>query len=164
MRFYHYETELTPQAFDKALAAIEQAIHFDPKYGLAWAILSHLDADNYALGFREMEAPLNKALSCAQKGLVLAPGNQFAHDALKLVYFNPGDKDFFLKHVEETIALNTKAPCILGVAGWHMALIGEWARGVALLGKGMKLNPYHPLDFTWRPTWTAFAGVILKMP
>ncbi len=146
LRFYHYETELTLQAFDKALAALEQATRLEPNYGLAWAMLGHLHADNYAMGFREMAAPLDKALLYAQKGVALAPGNQFARDALTLVYFHQGDKKFFLKHVEETIALNPNAPYIVGVAGWHMALYGEWERGLALLKKGMKLNPYHP---TW---------------
>ena len=151
LRFYHYETELTPQAFDNALAALEQAVQIDPEYGLAWAMLGHLHADNYALGFREMAAPLDKALNLAQKGVALAPGNQFARDAISLVYFHLGDKDFFLQHVEETIALNPNSPYIIGVAGWHMALCGEWKRGLALLKKGMKLNPYHPSWFHLAP-------------
>ena len=151
LRFYHYETNLTPQAFDKALAALEQAIQLDLEYGLAWAMLGHLHADNYALGFRQMEAPLDKALFYAQKGVALAPDSQFAHDALTLVYFHLGDKDFFLKHVEKTIALNPNAPYIVGVAGWHLALYGEWERGIKLLKKGMKLNPYHPTWFHLAP-------------
>ena len=35
----------------------------------------------------------------------------------------------------------------MGVAGWHMALYGEWERGLKLLKKGIKLNPYHPSWF-----------------
>ncbi len=151
LRFYHYETELTPEAFEKALAALEQAIEIDPEYGLAWAMLGHIHADNYALGFREIEAPLEKALTFAQKGVALAPDNQFARDALTLVYFHRGDKDFFLQHVEETIALNPNSPYIVGVAGWHMALYGKWDRGLTLLKKGMKLNPYHPSWFHLAP-------------
>jgi adenylate cyclase len=37
LRFWHYETELTTEAFIKALAALERAIEIDPEYGLAWA-------------------------------------------------------------------------------------------------------------------------------
>jgi adenylate cyclase len=151
LRFYHYESELTPQAFDQALAALEQAIDIDPEYGLAWAMLGHLHADNYALGFCEIEAPLDKALSYTQKGVALAPDNQFVRDALTLVYFHLGDKKFFLKHVQETVALNPNAPYIIGVAGWHMTLYGEWRRGLALLRKGMQLNPYHPSWFHLAP-------------
>jgi adenylate cyclase len=151
LRFYQYETQLTPEAFGKALAALEQAIDIDPEYGLAWAMLGHIHADNYALGFCEIEAPLEKALTFAQKGVALTPGNQFAQDALSLVYFHRGDKEFFLKHVEETIALNPNSPYVVGVAGWHLALYGEWERGLALLKKGIKLNPYHPTWFHLAP-------------
>jgi adenylate cyclase len=114
-------------------------------------MLGHIHADNYALGFREIEAPLEKALTFAQKGVALEPQNQFARDALSLVYFHRGDKDFFLQHVEETIALNPNSPYIVGVAGWHMALYGKWDRGLTLLKKGMKLNPYHPSWFHLAP-------------
>lgn len=147
LRFYHYETELTPQAFEMALAALDRAVEIEPEYALAWAMLGHLHADNHALGFCEIESSLEKALVFAQKGVALAPDNQFARDALSLVYFHRGDKDFFIQHVEETIALNPNAPYIVGVAGWHMALYGEWGRGLALLRKGMRLNPYHPSWF-----------------
>ena len=151
LRFYHYETKLTPAAFEKALAALEQAIGIDPEYGLAWAMLGHLHADNHALGFCAIEASLEKALTFAQKGVALAPHNQFARDALTLVYFHRSNKDFFLKHAAETIALNPNSPYVVGVAGWHMALYGEWDRGLTLLKKGMKLNPYHPSWFHLAP-------------
>ena len=114
-------------------------------------MLGHLYADNHALGFSEMEAPLEKAMTFAQKGVALAPENQFAQDALGLVHFHRSDKALFLKHVEKTIALNPNSPYVVGVAGWHMALCGEWERGLTLLEKGMKLNPYHPSWFHLAP-------------
>jgi len=147
LRFYHYETVLTPLAFEDAMAALKQAVELDPEYGIAWAMLGHLYADNYALDFCEIEAPLEKALVSAQKGVALAPKNQFVQDALTLVYFHRGNKKLFFKTVEETIALNPNAPYIVGVAGWHLALYGEWDRGLNLLKKGVKLNPYHPSWF-----------------
>jgi adenylate cyclase len=151
LRFYQYETELTPEAFEKAFSALERAVEIDPEYGLAWAMLGHLHADNYALGFCEMDAPLEKAMTFAQKGVAFAPENQFAQDALSLVHFHRGDQELFLKHVEKTIALNPNSPYVVGVAGWHMALCGEWEQGLALLEKGMKLNPYYPSWFHLAP-------------
>jgi len=147
LRFYQYETELTPVAFEKALTALQRATEIDPEYGLAWAMLGHLHADNHALGFCDIEETLEKALIYAQKGVALAPKSQFAQDALTLVYFHRGDKELFLQHAHETIALNPNAPYIVGVAGWHMTLFGEWDRGLPLLKKGIKLNPYHPSWF-----------------
>lgn len=151
LSFYHYETVLTPQAFEKALSALQQAVEIDPEYGLAWAMLGHLHADNHALGFVEIEAPLEKALAFAQKGVALAPDNQFVQDAITLVHFHRGDKENFLRHLEETISLNPNAPYIIGVAGWHLSLFGEWERGLALLRQGMKLNPFSPTWFHLAP-------------
>jgi adenylate cyclase len=68
------------------------------------------------------------------------------HDALTLVYFHQGKKPLFMQSVKETIALNPNSPYIVGVAGWHMIMFGEWEQGLALLQKGMKFNPYYP---TW---------------
>jgi len=147
LRFYRYETELTTEAFKEALTALERAVEIEPEYGLAWSMLGHLHADNYALGFCEIETPLEKALAYAQRGIALTPESQFASDALTLVYFHWGNKDLFLKYVDQTIALNPNSPYIIGVAGWHLALYGEWERGLALLRKGIKLNPYHPSWF-----------------
>ncbi|MGD8775532.1 MAG: hypothetical protein PVF76_16820 [Syntrophobacterales bacterium] len=151
LRFYHYETVLTPAAFQETLEALERAVEVDPEYGLAWAMLAHLHADNYALGFCEIETPLEKAMAFAQKGVALAPQNQFARDALSLVHFHRGDKEAFLKHVKQTIALNPNSPYVVGVSGWHLVLYGEWERGLALLEKGMKLNPYYPSWFHMAP-------------
>jgi adenylate cyclase len=151
LRFYHYETVLTPVAFKEALEALEQAVETDPEYGLAWAMLGHLHADNYALGFCQIKAPLEKAMAFAQKGVALAPENQFAQDALTLAHFHRGPKDLFLQNVEQTIALNPNSPYFVGVAGWHLALYGEWDRGLSLLKKGMKLNPYYPSWFHLAP-------------
>ena len=147
LRFYRYETELTPKAFEGAVNALERAVEIEPDYGLAWSMLGHLHADNYALRFCEIEAPLEKALIYAQRGAALAPGSQFASDALTLVYFHQGNREMFLRHVDLTIALNPNSPYIVGVAGWHLMLYGEWERGLALLRKGMKLNPYYPSWF-----------------
>jgi adenylate cyclase len=147
LRFYHYENTLTAKSFEKAMTALETAVQIDPEYGLAWSMLGHLHADNYALGFRPMEDPLGKAKKYASKGVALDPKNQFVRDAITLVHFHSGNKEMFLRSVTETVALNPNAPYIVGVAGWHLCLYGEWERGRALLAKGMALNPYHPSWF-----------------
>ena len=146
LKFYHYETVLTQESFIQALNALEEAVKLDPDYGLAWAMLGHLHADNHALGFLDGTDSLDKALVCTQKGVTLDKDNQFVQDAITLVHFHRGDKELFLKSVTETVALNPNAPYIIGVAGWHLCLYGEWQRGRDLLAKGMVLNPYHP---TW---------------
>ena len=151
LRFYHYERNLTPEAFKEALDALQWAIEREPGYGLAWAMLGHLHADNYALEFCNTENSLKNALTFARKGVALEPESQFAQDALTLVHFHRGDEESFLKHVEKTISLNPNAPYIVGVAGWHLMFYGKWEQGFPLLQKGIKLNPFYPSWFHMAP-------------
>lgn len=147
LRFYDFECKLTKEAFESVFASLKQAVEQDPQYSLAWSMLGHLHADNHALGFVPIDSPLDLALVCAQRGLTLSPNSQFAHDAMALVYFHRNDKTLFLEHVKQVITLNPNAPYIIGVAGWHMTLWGEWDEGLSLLRKGMQLNPYYPSWF-----------------
>ena len=78
--------------------------------------------------------------------MALAPQNQFVQDALTLVHFHRGEKKLFLQHLDLTLSLNPNSPYIVGVAGWHLVLYGEYERGLGLLKKGIQLNPNHP---TW---------------
>ncbi len=151
LRFHQFENTLTKEAFDSAYSALEKAVESDPDYGLAWSILAHLLADNHALRFSEIESSLDKAERFAKKGVALIPENQFAHDALALVYFHRGDKQLFLRHAGQALMLNPNAPYIVGVAGWHMMLLGEWEKGREHLHKGMRLNPLHPTWFYLAP-------------
>jgi len=56
---------------------------------------------------------------------------------LALVQLNRCQKHMELNCLEKTISLNPNAPYIVGVAGWHMAIYGEWERGLKLLKKGI---------------------------
>ena len=151
LRFHQFENTLTKETFEFARSALETAVESDPDYGLAWSTLGHLLADNHALMFCEIESSLEKAERFAKIGVALIPESQFAHDALALVYFHRGEKDLFLRHAGEALLLNPNAPYIVGVAGWHMMLLGEWEKGKALLHKGMRLNPLHPTWFYLAP-------------
>lgn len=147
LRFYQFENQLTKEAFKSALVALERTVESDPEYGLAWSTLGHLYADNHALGFCDIKSSLVKAEQCAKKGISLIPNNQFAHDALALVYFQLNNKKRFLEQANTAIGLNPNAPYIVGVTGWHLILFGEWERGLELLRKGIKLNPLYPSWF-----------------
>ena len=65
---------------------------------------------------------------------------------LALTHFHLGNRELLLETIDQPLALNPNSPYIVGVAGWHMSLYGEWERGLQLLAHGMELNPCHP---TW---------------
>jgi adenylate cyclase len=76
LRYIEYYVTFTPQAFSRALAALEKAVIIDPEYGSAWSLLARLYADIYAFDISGIKDPLEKAFECAQNGTRLSPDNQ----------------------------------------------------------------------------------------
>jgi adenylate cyclase len=151
LRFYHHIMIMTPQTFAETLSVMEQAVRREPESGLAWSFLAFLYGQSYSLKFAPMEAPLEEALAAAQKGVVLEPGNQIARAALAHMHFFRNERESFLSEAENALALNPNAPASIGFLGWLLALYGEWEQGLAILEKGMELNPYFPRWFRMAP-------------
>ena len=40
---------------------------------------------------------------------------------------------------------------MVGLTGWAIALAGKWERGLAIMEKGMELNPHYPVFFHHAP-------------
>jgi adenylate cyclase len=98
-----------------------------------------------------MELPLEQALVAAKKGAALEPENQLARAALAHVYFFRNERELFLSEAETALALNPNSPAPIGFLGWLLAHYGEWERGLAILGKGIELNPHYPGWFHMAP-------------
>ena len=151
LRFYHHATILSPQTFAEALSVLEQAVRQEPDSGLAWSLLAFLYGQSYSLQLFPLEAPLEQALVSAQKGAVLEPENQLVRTALAHVHFFRNERELFLTESEIALALNPNAPGLIGFLGWLLALYGEWERGLAILEKGIELNPHYPGWFHLAP-------------
>lgn len=156
LRFYHHATILSPQTFSETLSVLEQAVTRDPESGFAWGLLAFLYGHSYSLQLAPMESPLEHALVAAQKGAALEPENQITRAALAHVHFFRNERELFLPEAETALALNPNAPAIIGFLGWLLALYGEWERGLAILRKGMELNPHYPGWFHIAPYFYHF--------
>jgi adenylate cyclase len=151
LRFYHHVTIMTPQTFAETLEVLEQAVHREPSSGFAWSLLAFLYGQSYSLELATLESPLERALAAAQKGAVTEPENQMTRAALAHVYFFRNERELFLSEAETAIALNPNAPAPIAFLGWLLALYGDWERGLAILKKGMELNPHYPGWFHMAP-------------
>jgi adenylate cyclase len=141
----HLETDVNAENFSRAVSALEAAIVRDPDYGLTRALLAGLYANAAALGFPTViERPLEYALELAQRALALDPDCQRVHWNLAHVHFVRREVPECLAEIEQAIALNPNNATLLGQAGWGIALCGQWRRGMELLDKSLRLNPYHP--------------------
>ncbi|MEJ2048042.1 MAG: hypothetical protein P8X92_09430, partial [Dehalococcoidia bacterium] len=72
------------------------------------------------------------------------------------VYFFRQERDLFLSEAKTALDLNPNAPALTGFLGWLLALYGEWERGLAILKKGMELNPHYPGWFHMAPFFSLY--------
>ena len=147
LRFHHYVAERSPGAERRARAVLEEAVALDPSFALGWAMLAELLVHGYA---SDPDAPadsIDRALSMATRAVTLEPTCQQAHWALAWTRFFRHDLEQFRAEADRAIAQNPNAPYFLGVAGWALALAGDWERGLALLSRGIELNPHYPRWF-----------------
>ena len=156
LRFYHHAAVLSPETFAETLTVLEQAVRRDPESGLAWSLLAFLYGQSFSLQIMPVASPLEKALAAAQKGAVLEPENQMVRAALAHVHFFRNEQESFLSEAEAALSLNPNAPAPIGFLGWLLALYGEWERGLAILEKGIALNPHYPGWFHMAPYFYLF--------
>ena len=151
LHFYHYVTLLTPEAFSQALRVLDHAVARDPECGLAWSMLGLLYFHNHTLQFSSAETPLEKAATFIHQGAALEPHNQLVRSALANLHFLRNERRLCLREAEKALDLNPNASGWVGFLGWLLALYGEWERGLAILAKGVELNPYYPGWFHMAP-------------
>jgi adenylate cyclase len=151
LQFYHHVNVLTTETFEETRRVLEQAVTREPECGLAWSLLAHLYSMNYTLQFSSLKTPLEKALIFAKKGVSLDSQNQQVRATMAYLYFRHNERDLFRLEAEKAMALNPNSPLLIGYLGWLLALYGEWDRGLAILGKGMELNPHYPGWFRIAP-------------
>lgn len=151
LRFYHHVNVLTTETFEETLPVLEQAVTREPECGLAWSQLAQLYGMNYTLQFSPLKTPLEKAVIFAKKGVSLDSQNQLVRATMAYLHFRYNERDLFRLEAEKAMALNPNSPLLIGYLGWLLALYGEWDRGLAILGKGMELNPHYPGWFRIAP-------------
>ncbi len=144
LRYFHFLLSLTSESLTAAFKALEDAVAEEPENGLAWSLLAHLYANNYALEYFQADTSIETATAMARKGVVLDPENQLAHLILAFVLFLQNERDAFFREAETAFTLNPNNPASISWVGWARALYGDWKLGLALLAKGMQLNPHCP--------------------
>jgi len=92
-----------------------------------------------------------EAILLAKKGASLEPRNQLVRALLAHVFFVSDQKELFFREAEESLLLNPNSPDVVCFVGSSMALYEEWERGLLLLERGMKLNPFYPGWFHLAP-------------
>jgi tetratricopeptide (TPR) repeat protein len=115
----------------------------DPNYSDAWAWLSVFYLDEDRFNYNPRPNSLDRALEAAQRAVALDPTSQLACNALAAVHFQRQELDAFFAQAECALALNPNHAFTLASLGTRFHQAGD-ERGIALLEKAMKLDPFLP--------------------
>ena len=139
--YYYFHSEFTPEAFQKALKAMEAAVKSEPDYAMAWSFLSELYLNAYLFNHSIKGTATERALKFAQKAVQLDPHSQNGYIALALAYAHLHDKQKCMEAIEHCIALNPNAVNLIGMAGCLLICIGEHERGFPLMKGSLNWLP-----------------------
>jgi TolB-like protein len=143
-RAYYRDAYLAPE-HEEVRECLEGAVKSDPNYAEVWAGLCWIYIDEYRFRYNPRANPLDRALNAARRAVASDPTSQRAHEALAGAYFYRKELDRFFAEVERTIALNPNDVAALAAMGEMLDLVGD-ERGIALVRKAIRLDPFHP---TW---------------
>lgn len=133
-----------PEAYHDAHEALKHAVSVDPEYAPAWAALGGTYTNAYTMGLGTVEDPLEEALACVGRALHLDPLCQMAYANLAGIYFQQRNVDGVVRACDRILELNPNEASMVGVAGFWLAQVGEFDRGLSWLDKSIELNPYYP--------------------
>lgn len=144
LRYYNHFRVLTQQSQVDATDALKKALEDEPEHALAAAMLGDLIASSFQFGYEDSTSVLERAEELGLKAVALDPNCQPAHFTLGLVYFLRAQRTLFLAEFERAIELNPNNAHYIAAISLHLAMAGEWDRGVKLMDKACLLNPHHP--------------------
>ena len=155
-QYFAYRQQLTPSAHATLKSRLEAAVQRDAGQSDLWACLALVHTDEYAFGFQDDPATLDRALAAARRAVELDRTNQFALLALAQADFFRQELAAFRPAAEQAMSLNHLNTDALGILGLMIVHTGEFRRGAAIVRRAMELNPSHAGWFHFGPIWEHF--------
>lgn len=143
LHIHQHNQSPSPDLFQQAKAALEQAVRLEPEYATAWASLGENRCDEYTLGYGDDIVLVREARRHAETALALDPRCDHARFVRGLADLVLRDRAGVVRSAEKLVA-NPGCPSTLSWGGWLLALIGEWDRGLEFLEPQLEMQPGYP--------------------
>lgn len=147
LKYYNYLVNSTPETFNEAFEALNEAVENDPQSGIALSCLAVLHGNAYALDYPEADKSYASFGALAEQAYLLDPYNLFVQLALLYKCFLYDEKDQFFHLADRILERNPKSTLRLGALGFHLCLYGEWERGKQILDSVMQGHLEYPKYF-----------------
>lgn len=145
--FYHYNLNLTPENHARTIDLLSRLRTSHDQDPTLLAMLGVLELDTVVLFFGSYEQHIPAALKMAYKALQLDSMNQQVHFTMCYAMMLQGSLEEVRYHALRIVDINPKAAYMKGVAGWFIALTGDYDTGLSLIEESKNLNPLYPSWF-----------------
>ena len=106
-------------------------------------MLARLYSLNYRLELFDLETPIEKAATFAERGLKLDPTNQRVRMIMAFILLFKNELAAGLAEVDRALQLNSNSLISLENIGYLLTLFGDWQRGPALINQAIEQNSYY---------------------
>jgi tetratricopeptide (TPR) repeat protein len=149
LRGAEYLIPTTEESNRKSQKIFEKAIEIDPAYALAYSCLGRSIWIDWALGWNQDPALLDRSGELAKKAIALDDSHPFGHSLLGDVYLWKKQHERAIAELEKAITLNPNDADGLSTLGGIMSWAGREKETIALVNKAMRLNPVYPVWYVW---------------
>jgi TolB-like protein/Tfp pilus assembly protein PilF len=140
---YNLKTQTTPANYLGAQRSLKEAMRLDPKFALAWALLSIVDAESYITqNLQPTLALREEARQAAETALTLQPGLGEAKLAKGCYYYAClKDYDTAVRYFEQARHLLPNSSRIPEWLAYVARRQGQWERSNAYFKEAERLDP-----------------------
>lgn len=141
-RAYHFFFSRDVSDLVPVIHAMERFTVRRPENALAWLSLSRLYQVNHAFELSAATTPIERAIACANQGLLLDPASPRARCVMGSALLIGDELDAALHMLDGALRLNGDSFAYREAICWLIALAGDWDRGIALMREAVEKNPY----------------------
>jgi len=153
LRGTEYMISLTKDGNMKARQKFDKAIELDPKYAVAYALLS----SNYFLGSAVFFDPdpdaLERSLHLARQAIALDDSLAVAHSVLAQTCLVKEQYEQSLTEAQRCVALDPNGAYCFEVLGAVLAVQGSPSEAIAAIENAKRLNPRNSSNYLWVEGW-----------
>jgi len=126
-----------------AMRAIEHLTAVEPELSAAWFYRARLHILNYSCELSNVQTPIEKAIGYAYQGVALDPTSIRGRCVLAEALLIKGEVEAARDEVDQVLRLNPDSLAYRELAGWLLALAGDWERGMGLIRDAVERNPFY---------------------
>ncbi len=145
LRARYLARRLTPDAFEKSISLLEQALKIDANYAPAWAGLAEAYERQAGKGLRPFDEGYTLAREAANRALALDPLNVSAYCSLaRIARIYDQDFEAAAKHYEQALAMEPTDTVSISRAARMATSLGRLDQAIALAEYTAVRDPVDP--------------------